>query len=638
MFKRTTHINLRIWRILSALVLIAWTGSVPAVYGVESPFTQDPELTTLIRIQSLNGLREEFRRLLVEIYPDTTVTDPVGNIIGEYLVNPDLRNLSPETYFEIASFNPNTAQTGTTAAAFIVSDPARYRRALASQTNVRQEEVSDDITTYRREISAGRSTTFYLTVTPGNVAIFGHGREAVRRARELYLASGARGLLQNSTSDVTAGLHVNRLVAIQDEHISRSLERLRTDLLQDLAPGSPPEHPLGLFLGEVMRQMHSQLRQIERIQIDFDMQQDALSLGATIVPTAESGFDTVLAAARPRNSKLDLVQALDSKAVYWNANLLWPELNSESLASIGTIAAAAAGGLLDRDTRTRALSIQDTLMRAGPNCFTSALLGATDNGSINDVYRVQLIRWDKPALVVPLLDRINAFVHSAPLRELLSQHGANLSWSRQTNIAQVGQLPVGALHISAQHRASSPSPGDRASGETYVYHRSFIYGIQGDVTVFVTSSTLSRKGAEITLDDPGFKQALRILHDTLQRIATPTATPNGESAPPDEPRTTQKDEPLLGLVSLNPTEWMRLALFATGRSRLADAQEQQGRSMLRAATEFAEYSTDAPPLTIRMLAPDGDLRLALQFPRKTLVIVARACLGLGAGEEKEALE
>lgn len=606
-------------------LLLFWWGLTPLAFGADIPeaFGRDRNLLCVLQIRDFDKARDAVGRVLGDIYPDTTATDPVGGGVGEFLVNPDLRDLAPGTFMEALVFNSNVAKDSAVAMAFRVGDPARYRRTLAGQHGVRQEHVLDDITRYRLGQQTGQPVALYLTITPGNVAVFGYGQEAVRRSRDLYLASGAAGLMPHSRSTFRVEFAADRWGEIHGEGLLYTLDSLRADLQEDLAPGTAAEHPLGLGLSESMRAIRDLVMHLQHASLAANVSDEGLKIDARVTPKTTSALASIVRTSLAGGQASYLAERLGPDAPYRDWSSLWPALTTQSLDLIGRLSEASAGPMLDRDTRTRALAIVDTVLRAAPRDVASALVvpAKSDGGSTASApVRLHAIRWGAPGLLPVLLDRVEGFLGSAAVQELLAQNGLDVRWSRQNVVTHLAGTPVGRTQVRLRIRREGQLGTRR--GAVWEDH-SFVHLDTMVEDVWLVASSLPLRHA-VAGDPTAQEHVLKQMAVAMQSL--------DEAAPPP---TDTGDLSLLSQIELRPMALAQTALHSEAWRAREDEDLIRSNSYDTYAREFAPFVAAEEPVVVRFLREGVRLRLESSISARTLRVGARACLGLGLGTQRE---
>ncbi|MFW5856662.1 MAG: hypothetical protein ACOCX4_02195 [Planctomycetota bacterium] len=393
------------------------------------PLALSPDLVAIVRIEDLRQWGEKMDAFLRDIAPaDWTLPGATLRVVGEYLRNPGLENVSERAFLEGLVFMPRRGELASPVLAFPVDEPQTYVRLLSSQATISSQAGPDGIIHFREELEQARD--FHLCTVRDRIVIFGADRSSVNAARTLY--EDAEGsLLSRSPADMEIRFHLKRYLNANAAGIDRALARLREDLTEDLSRDETHlREPLGRLFGSVLGEARGLSAQFGRLRllllVDRALpitgeRRDALE--AHVDLTFEAGTaGAFLAQAAPRPPRLLTLVPEEVASVDWTA--LNPPTVRAYLTGLGRTAAAALRGPLGARARAAVEETLERLLDLQPTESVSATLPGS-GGGINRLCAIRVTRGaDAPPVLTHALRQLR---RDGPLAEDLARNNLALS-------------------------------------------------------------------------------------------------------------------------------------------------------------------------------------------------------------------
>ncbi|MDR1613495.1 MAG: hypothetical protein LBT97_12045 [Planctomycetota bacterium] len=143
-------------------------------------------------IEAIDARDGEVAKFLAGIGVDGAAQPPLRTLVGPLLRNPRLSGFSPDAWLEGMLLAPAKPGNPAWVWSFPAENRDEYRTALERQGLADLENMDETLALSEFD-PAGNIRYWHLEWLPGNVAVFGANREAVRAARELYESPGAAG-------------------------------------------------------------------------------------------------------------------------------------------------------------------------------------------------------------------------------------------------------------------------------------------------------------------------------------------------------------------------------------------------------------------------------------------------------------
>ncbi len=627
--------------VFCCLMLLALSDASPAATAL---LRSTDDLILLLRVNDLERTSEKVRTLLAEIHRTTPPADPVRNLVGSFLRNKSLSELAPGAFLEVAVFHLKDPKESSCAAAFRITDATAYQKHLQSQSKIIQESVSDDVIQFRDD-TRGTPVSLYLTSTVTGFGIFGTGRRAVLRARDLYEESGPGGLSHGTENDILVWINMLRLLRAHEQTITSGLAQLREDIMQDSLGSTKQGHALALALDTGFGRLQALAAQTHRLDAGIAIDNEAVFLQARVRPRSEGLLRICLTDGLRQASSLQLGSVLPPACAYRENTLIWSSLWDAVWEAGETVARAGMGGMVDEETQGLIGKLHDSLKQAGPREVATGILPPPPGGVTRAPVRIKVVRWKQPSEATVVLDDFRALLRAESIREFLSRYDISFDIIRSREKVSIGNTPVERLSLDLRMRQTTeekkPNTPSRSS------RRDYLIAHRGPDTVIVTSRDLNQKGGR-----PAHLAADRACRQALQEVIA------GLDGTGDKPAKTWYQE-MIGknhggetVVASAAFELSQLLLLALDTAEDWNIPQSRAGHELRSsryATGFRDAVSESNGLVKAVLFLQEASRsarmessveatefatLRVRIPRGALTSVARSCLGITGSSDQ----
>ncbi len=586
---------------LLGLVLAVFAALLPAgrVWAVEEEWS----VMAVLRLGNIDQLDAEdgaLARFVKGIRNDGRFIQPVRTLAGPEIRNPTFFGLTYEAWLECVVMTPLQPGQVEPVWTFPVDSRDEYMSQLAS-LGFAEYEGMDGVTTLREIDPDGVARVWSMEWLPGNVAVFGSRREAVKRVREVYAEqSAARGLLHGATGkfgdpDVCVRFFPKRMAGWQKRDAGvywwrDKVEKLAKDLVSYWQPSlartrlinqlAEETALLPLGYGQIDANVWFEENEVEwRLEVEGRWQ------------VADTG-EVASLRSMPERTALAYAVPLSSNRV---------RLAGESL---GRFLLGAAGGGVTREARLAGETLWEALLEAEPKEAAAGWILPPAGRPELGVSRVLVTEWENPdALMVAWREALLAFGPGTPLTQVLSQMGLET-------------LVVPAIVGPGSVTLAIYPMGGMAKGEPPYFNALYCLGQMGGRLVLVGG------------DRPADDESMRRVAAYRQDLAREMAAAKGPGSPEMQnafSRMNPAGASIMGILC--PVRFLQLALIesADWRPRSPDQHEPL-------TTRFAREMLEYGPARAWAFAGEGTLTRWRLSGSLTWQSLARLSAALGITE------
>ena len=377
------------WLVLAAAALArAGEGDAAAM--------QEILILRVDNIDAIDAVDSSLVVFLSSMKSDAAYIAPLRTLVGPQLRNPFLSGLVADAWLEgllLAPVRPGPLEW---VWIFPVENRDDYLADLERQ-GMSNAEGMDDVSVLTDTDGAGKVAVYYLEWLPGNIAIFGRDRSAVRAAWDIYeTASAGHGLLaaargRELSPDAMLRMTPFRFASWQDKDSGvywwrTQVMRLASELVEFWGP-EPARARLMTSLAEDLAALPSAWNGCE---LDLWFMEDAV----------EWRFLLVGASARPGPlSQLSAMRRLPAGAAQAYALAIDGNTFADLEGFVGRLLLGAAGGVTPPAARDVASSFSRMLSQAGAMQAAVAWLPAPFDSPTFGSTRLMLVEWARPELL-----------------------------------------------------------------------------------------------------------------------------------------------------------------------------------------------------------------------------------------------
>ncbi|MDR3211479.1 MAG: hypothetical protein LBU79_06145 [Planctomycetota bacterium] len=419
----------------------------------------------LDNVDNLDSSESSLARFITALR-DGESYSPVRSLLGPALRNPFLTGLNVDAWVEGVILPHPTSENLFLIWTFPVEDQDAYLEALIRLGMT--ETGGDGESTRLSMIEAdGEQQDYFIDWLPGNLAVFGISREAVRVVRQIYeLAGASRGLLANRgratyPPDLAVRFFPARFAALQGSEAGvywwrEQIGRLAEELSNYLDP-APPRRRLILSLFEDLASLPLSYSQLEAsLWLGDDVIDWRLAVNAS--RSAPPGFGP------EGKSELSSLRRLPEEATLSYALATDPAYLNYLTTLTSRILLGAAGGVVPLAAREAMSGLWERIRAANPRQAGLAWLNADPEHVAEGASRILLLEWEKPALLAGWGSSLLESLVSQPVIYALGEIGWQLELTEMPDppgcysltVRPVNDAESPYLSVTLVVRASGP--------------------------------------------------------------------------------------------------------------------------------------------------------------------------------------
>lgn len=370
-----------------------------AVAGPAFALEQRAQEALVLRVENITNIDapdSELSLFLSRIHREGATIPAVSSVVGPLLKNPYLTGLPDDAWLEGVLIVPVGPGPLSWVWVFPVDHQDDYLASMI-RLGLSDTESSGGMSVLSSIDPEGNIDRSYLDWLPGNIAVFGAERDAVRTACQIYEAEGAaQGLLgsrrgREIAPDVAVRFLPPRLAAWQDEEAGVYWWRQSvTGLGAELIGFWDPETPRARLIAQLADDAASLPMAWPRLDVGVWFGEDSVDWRIELAGgSGRQGPVSDLTAMRrlPAETAEAYALALDRQDL------------TELLDFCGRLLLGAAGGAVPTGARDAAATFARLLTQAGPRQLAAAWLPLETGDPVLGSTRLLLTEWERPELL-----------------------------------------------------------------------------------------------------------------------------------------------------------------------------------------------------------------------------------------------
>ncbi len=386
-------------------------------------FTRERSLIAAFRCENLQALNQNAYKVLAAFNPQTTLKNPVFDIVGELIFNSGLLAINTNGWMEAAYYNLSQEKDNDWVYILHSGGEQDFVKAFQGLGDVLRESKEDGIIRFR-QTNADYFYTFHVAFTGKDLIVISRSRAATDKARKLYAFSGANGLMGEVKDkyDFNLRLHFSRFLLSYPRFLSSYIEDIRRDVLRDLAGSQAKlDNPLNLGLISGLESIADILRELAVVGIAGRLAGDKIELKLDGV--TRYGGSLHYALTNMPESKMSLAGTLPQEVDVFSCGKIWPELYSTVLSGFAATAQAAFGHKVGADGVKSANDFLNILKKSAPVEWASGIYDSPQaSKNVGPVY-VSVLEFKNPENLSALYESFYNLLTIGEVSELMAEKG-----------------------------------------------------------------------------------------------------------------------------------------------------------------------------------------------------------------------